>query len=142
MNKYFIEVLKNHYADFTGIATRKQYWLFTLWLGIVSLVIILLFSLFIESSQSLQFLFLLYSLALDIPTWAITVRRIRDAGLNLYCGLLMIPQMLLQIISLVIILGSLSYDIPIIKAIIFYLNLANVLCGFTLIGICVCPSKK
>ena len=31
MKKYFIDVIKHHYADFIGKATRKEYWLFILW---------------------------------------------------------------------------------------------------------------
>ncbi|WP_301665844.1 DUF805 domain-containing protein, partial [uncultured Alistipes sp.] len=36
---YYLDVLKNHYADFNGRARRKEYWMFTLGNLIVAVVI-------------------------------------------------------------------------------------------------------
>ena len=36
-NQYFVNVLKNQYADFKGRATRSQYWYFVLCYIVVSI---------------------------------------------------------------------------------------------------------
>lgn len=35
LSHYFTEVVTRHYADFKGVATRKQYWLYTLFYSII-----------------------------------------------------------------------------------------------------------
>jgi len=94
MNKYFIDVLRNHYADFKGKATRKQYWLFILWNIIVSLLITIACS-FVPSAKTV--VSAIYVLALLVPTLALFVRRVRDTGHSPYWGLLQIPSIMLSI---------------------------------------------
>ena len=65
--EYFISVVRDHYINFEGRARRKEYWMFTLFSGIFSLVTFFVdFSLHSESdfSYRLSFLFVDYLLGL------------------------------------------------------------------------------
>lgn len=65
---YYFAALKK-YADFTGRARRKEYWMFTLFNVIIVTVLELIgFSLLLG----------LYSLATLVPVWAVTARRLHD----------------------------------------------------------------
>lgn len=76
-NLYLVDVLKNHYADFNGRATRTQFWMFNLFIFIASFIIAL-----IAGIIRLPVLSLLFVLAVLIPSIAIDVRRIRDLGIS------------------------------------------------------------
>ncbi|MFI8003934.1 DUF805 domain-containing protein [Streptomyces sp. NPDC086010] len=71
---WYLAVLKN-YAGFSGRARRKEYWMFFLFHIIVALVLIGL-GVVIDS----QIPYLIYAVALIIPTLAVTVRRLHDTG--------------------------------------------------------------
>ena len=73
MNWYF-QVLKK-YADFSGRARRKEYWLFGLVNGIIISVLGLL-GLFAGGPVIVG----LYALAVVIPTIAVTIRRLHDTN--------------------------------------------------------------
>jgi uncharacterized membrane protein YhaH (DUF805 family) len=88
--KWFIKVLKQ-YADFSGRAQRKEYWIFTLVNSVVLFGLLYLSSLFVWSGPfalpefSAEFkvfgvIFLLYWAIMIIPTFAVTVRRLHDSG--------------------------------------------------------------
>ncbi|MGI6572443.1 MAG: DUF805 domain-containing protein [Fermentimonas sp.] len=79
----FKQVVTGKYADFTGRADRKEYWLFVLAMIVISLVLGLLITLFAK----VKLLYILFavlsgavSLALLIPSLAVTVRRLHDIG--------------------------------------------------------------
>ena len=74
---WYVKVLKQ-YLDFNGRARRTEYWMFTLVNIIISWSIIG-FSLAIQSSE-LNILEDLYSLAVLIPSLAVSVRRLHDIG--------------------------------------------------------------
>lgn len=83
MKTYFLDVILNHYADFKGRATRKQFWLFQLW-GAITFVLLLgcLVLAGIWESQPLAWgsvigMLLLFVGTL-IPNIAIHVRRLHD----------------------------------------------------------------
>jgi uncharacterized membrane protein YhaH (DUF805 family) len=73
--QYFINALKNHYADFTGRARRAEYWYFTLFNIIVSFVLG-----FITGALKMPWLASLYTLAVILPGIAVGVRRMHDVG--------------------------------------------------------------
>ena len=95
-----LESYKNfwkQYVDFKGYATREEWWWIQLWNFIIflGLTIILLpgliVSLVFEEDVSITLgvitilaggLMLLYSLAILIPSIALNVRRLRDAGFH------------------------------------------------------------
>ena len=74
--KYLLDPLVKHYADFSGRANRKQFWLYALWLGVVYIVIGILSAALGEKAGTV--LSALVGLALIVPNLAITVRRLHD----------------------------------------------------------------
>ena len=92
MKTYFLDVLMHHYVDFSGRATRKQFWLFVLWAILIPFIVGIIGGL--SGSQSVQTaltpLVLLYELLLIIPYIAIGARRLRDGGFSPWLLLLML----------------------------------------------------
>lgn len=87
--EWYVGPLKK-YADFNGRASRKEYWLFSLWqFGIYLFLIVL------EAGSNAGFfglLYVIYAIGTFIPTLAVAVRRFHDtekAGAWLF--ILLIP---------------------------------------------------
>ena len=100
METYFIDVLKNHYADFSGRATRKQFWLFTLIDIVVAIVLMIVCSMFL-SERITDIISSIYNLALFLPALSISARRLRDGGFSPWLLLLsLIP--IIGLIALII----------------------------------------
>jgi len=77
---YYLEVLKK-YAVFDGRARRAEYWYFTLFNIIFGLVAGLLdMFLSLPNIGSYGLLYLIYILALFIPSLAVAIRRLHDVG--------------------------------------------------------------
>jgi uncharacterized membrane protein YhaH (DUF805 family) len=76
---WYLEVLKK-YAVFSGRARRAEYWYFVLFNIIVAIVLSLIDTLLgtFDFVQGVGLLSGLYSLAVLIPTLAVTVRRLHD----------------------------------------------------------------
>lgn len=83
---WYLDVIKNNYANFNGRARRKEYWMFNL---INAVIIIALYLIMINSiknydgkSSNLGFiaiiLLAIYVIATFIPSLAVTVRRLHD----------------------------------------------------------------
>ena len=79
--KYFLYCLQ-HYADFTGRARRAEYWYFVLFNFIVSILIGLSLGVIagLLNVPALVYLVHLWSLAVFIPSLAVSVRRLHDIG--------------------------------------------------------------
>lgn len=77
-SKYFIDPIKNHYVDFEGRATRKQFWLFALWNFIVFLVIGFALDFFLEDVGNA--IYMILQLAVLMPSLGMSVRRLHDIG--------------------------------------------------------------
>jgi len=73
--EWYLKVLKN-YATFTGRARRKEYWMFFLFNMIFALVAWVLD--FIIGTYFV--LYLVYLLAILVPSIAVAVRRLHDIG--------------------------------------------------------------
>jgi uncharacterized membrane protein YhaH (DUF805 family) len=79
MNWYF-EVLKK-YAVFSGRARRKEYWMFTLFSVLISVVLAIIDAMIRDGDGGgMGPLRAVYSLAVLIPSLAVTVRRLHDTG--------------------------------------------------------------
>lgn len=74
-NQYFLDVIKNHYADYQGKATRPQFWYFLLFYFILAFVAGFVFGLI-----KLPALAYLVVLAFICPYICLAMRRLRDAG--------------------------------------------------------------
>ena len=93
-NKYFWDVIKNHYLDFKGRATRKQYWLYVLWYVVIYFIL----SVIAFSFESVGLVLLaLYILAVLLPSIGIAARRLRDGGFSPWWLLLGLPGVLVSI---------------------------------------------
>lgn len=75
---YFLDVITQHYFDFKGRATRKQFWLFTLFNVIVLTILTVLGTLDNAIGTLFTVLYYIYSLAVCLPSLGITVRRLHD----------------------------------------------------------------
>lgn len=71
---YFISVLKN-YAQFDGRARRAEYWYFTLFSTIISVILSV-----IGLTAGIQYLDSIYSIAVLVPSIAVGIRRMHDVG--------------------------------------------------------------
>jgi len=101
-NSYFLDTLKNRYAQFSGRASRSEFWYYVLFYVIGSILISFVDSLLgttytyematshmatdgteiaaATMTQSIGYLSGIYSLALLIPSIAISIRRLHDTG--------------------------------------------------------------
>jgi uncharacterized membrane protein YhaH (DUF805 family) len=87
--RYFVDTLKQRYADFKGRATRSEYWYFLLFSIIIGLILSLLDSMLInpilgihplDENGKTGILGTLFSLATLIPSFALALRRLHDIG--------------------------------------------------------------
>lgn len=74
--KYLLDPLVKHYADFSGRANRKQFWLYALWLIVVYMVIGVVAAVLGEKAGNA--IIVLVWLALIVPNLAMIVRRLHD----------------------------------------------------------------
>jgi uncharacterized membrane protein YhaH (DUF805 family) len=77
MNWYLSVLLK--YADFSGRARRKEYWMFVLGNFVISFIISLIQIVLMNNSKALLNI---YTLAIIVPSIAVGVRRMHDIGYN------------------------------------------------------------
>lgn len=78
--EWYLDVLKNKYAQFTGRARRLEYWYFALFNVIASIVLAVLDGLFgtFNTATGAGLLSGLYALAVLVPSLAVAVRRLHD----------------------------------------------------------------
>ena len=100
-NTYFVDVIKNHYVDFKGRATRKQFWLFTLFNFIFAVILSMLGSMENTVGDVFDILNLIYSLAVLLPSLAIAIRRLHDIGRSGWWFLIGFVPFIGQIILLI-----------------------------------------
>ncbi|WP_053367925.1 DUF805 domain-containing protein [Bacillus sp. FJAT-27245] len=94
--EWFLKVLKD-YAVFKGRARRKEYWMFTL----ISIIIAFVLTLIEELIGLGAILSGLFSLAIFIPSLAVTARRLHDTGRSGWMMLLALIPLIGGIILLV-----------------------------------------
>ena len=75
VQKWFIDVIQNHYYDFDGRVNREPFWMYVLWNFIASIAVSILVSII-----HLGFISTLISLALILPSLGIGARRLHDTG--------------------------------------------------------------
>src|SRR5436190_1392454 len=74
---WYVSVLKK-YTVFSGRARRQEYWMFTLFSVIISIVLSTIDSQLLKASPGI--LSSIYSLAVLLPSLAVTARRLHDTG--------------------------------------------------------------
>ena len=73
--EWYLKVVRDNYANFNGRASRQEYWMFFLFNIIFAIVVG-----FVDGILGLGFLYLLYSVAVLIPSLAVGVRRLHDVN--------------------------------------------------------------
>lgn len=78
---WYLKVLRQ-YADFSGRARRKEYWMFFLFNMIFAIAAVVLDNLFGIAFEDIGYgpIYILYMLAVAIPGLALSVRRLHDVG--------------------------------------------------------------
>jgi len=103
-NEFFLDVLKNHYVDFSGRVRRKTYWMFVLFSVAISIVLSV-----IDSVTGIGLLGLVYSLGVLLPSLGLAVRRLHDTGKTGWWMLISLVP-LIGFIVLIVFLASDSHD--------------------------------
>ena len=73
--KWYLKCLRQ-YADFSGRARRKEYWMFTLFNTIIAFVVGCIIGLLGLPAEATY----IYTLAVLVPSLAVCVRRLHDIG--------------------------------------------------------------
>ena len=71
--QWYLKVVKDNFANFSGRASRQEYWMFFLFNVLISIAVGVL-----DALLGLGFLSLIYWLALIIPSIAVGARRLHD----------------------------------------------------------------
>jgi uncharacterized membrane protein YhaH (DUF805 family) len=74
---WYTAVLKN-YAGFDGRARRREYWMFNLVNGVIAIILDLIA--IAAKSTPLLIVYLVYALAVFVPSLAVLIRRLHDTG--------------------------------------------------------------
>ena len=94
MHWYFTPLKK--YADFSGRASRSEYWMFNLWNALIAFALIL-----IEGGDT-TVLAIIYVLAMILPIYAVSVRRLHDINMSSWWMLLS----LIPILGFLFVIGT------------------------------------
>lgn len=87
---HFINAITQHYADFSGRARRKEFWMFMLF-GTVFLVVAMILDKVLRTTISMEIMdesidtghgwvYLLSCIGIILPSLAVGVRRLHDVG--------------------------------------------------------------
>lgn len=86
---YFLDVVKNHYADFEGRMDRKSYWMFILFYILIAIGVGIVAGILMSLGSVGQILgglvYGVFGLGMIVPSLAAVVRRLRDAGYHWAC---------------------------------------------------------
>jgi len=110
-NQYFLNIVKNQYANFEGRARRKEYWMYALMYIIIfvaiSVVAVILGMIASILATIVSIISYLFSLALLVPTIAVGVRRLHDTNKSGWFMLLgLVPLANLYLLYLLVIEGD------------------------------------
>ncbi len=103
---YFIYCLKN-YFNFSGRATRSEFWYFTLFCLLFGMLIMLIeYMLGIGNVKETGILSLIFDLALVFPSLAVSTRRLHDTNRSGWWNLII----LVPIIGIIVLIVFYSQD--------------------------------
>lgn len=80
--EWYLKVVRDNYANFTGRARRQEYWMFQLFniIIIFALIVVLLGLGALLDAPGLISIYLLYVFGVFVPSLAAAVRRLHDTG--------------------------------------------------------------
>lgn len=99
-NNYYWKNMTNRFADFNGSTNREEYWMFTLWSFIVTVILSLL---------SAGVLGAIYSFLVIIPQSAINVRRYHDLGMSGWYFFVFMLLFLVPILNIIVLVAHLYF---------------------------------
>ena len=74
--EWYLRVIKENYANFNGRARRKEYWMFFLF----NMIFIFVAAMIDLALGTFPLLYVIYGLAVIVPSIAVFVRRLHDTG--------------------------------------------------------------
>ncbi|RCW91640.1 DUF805 domain-containing protein [Winogradskyella arenosi] len=80
--EWYLKVVRDNYANFSGRARRQEYWMFVLFNLIITFALAIVFGTLgaLLDIPALFSLYVIYALAVVIPSLAVAVRRLHDVG--------------------------------------------------------------
>ncbi len=75
--KWFLDVIKNHYVDFSGRTSKKDFWMYVLHYVVIIMVLGIIDSILGLNTSGLKSLL---ALVCCLPSLAIGARRLQDTG--------------------------------------------------------------
>ena len=116
MKKYYLNIITKKFSDFKGRARRKEYWMYSLFQGVIGFSLYLISFIFFtnilnysneKGLYSSLLLFVIFLMLHFIPNIAITVRRLHDTGKSGWWYLLsLIPYIGPFILFILLVLDS------------------------------------
>jgi len=102
--EHFIDGFKN-FANFSDRARRKQYWMFTLFLYIIMIAVVI-----VEAFIGTMFITVLFLLAIIVPSISIAARRLHDSGRSGWWQLISFVPLIGPIVLLVFLVQDSKED--------------------------------
>ena len=88
--EWYLKVVRDNYLNFNGRARRKEYWMFILFNCIFVIVAMIADNMLgldftigdgiYSVSLGYGWIYIIYNLAVALPSWAVSVRRLHDVG--------------------------------------------------------------
>ncbi|MUU79710.1 DUF805 domain-containing protein [Winogradskyella endarachnes] len=80
--EWYLKVVRDNYANFTGRARRQEYWMFVLFNILFAFATVLVAGALVALTEIGAFagLYFIYILGIIIPSLAVAVRRLHDIG--------------------------------------------------------------
>ena len=100
--EYFFDGFRK-YAEFSGRASQREYWMFMLFYTVVYVVLLI-----VDSSIGRPFLTAIYSVISLMPSISITARRLHDTGRSGWWQLIAVFLPLIGIIVLIVFVAQRS----------------------------------
>ncbi|WP_179336059.1 DUF805 domain-containing protein [Winogradskyella costae] len=80
--EWYLKVVKDNYANFTGRARRQEYWMFVLFnlIFVIGVAVVSGVLTALTDVAAFASLYVIYVLGIIIPSLAVAVRRLHDVG--------------------------------------------------------------